>query len=91
MSLDNKLGFFRDCLDAETRAQVVWNFPSAKSEHVSLLDGDMTAVSVSDKTFTKLQKTLKAYAREKRLLLSVFFLQGRFRVPTFGGRLYGWI
>jgi len=86
MSLDNKLGFFRDCLDAETRAQVVWNFPSAKSEHVSLLDGDMTAVSVSDKTFTKLQKTLKAYAREKRLLLSVFFLQGRFRVPTFGGR-----
>lgn len=80
-----KLDFFKDCLEAENRSQVVWNFPTTKSEHVQAFPNVRDELAIQAKYHSKVDKTLAHYHREKRLLLSAFFLQGSFKVPSFAG------
>lgn len=84
-SIKRKLEFFKDCLDAESQSRVIWNFPTRNSSHVKELDQIDELIGVDQGYYYKLNKTLEYYTREKRLLLSVFFLQGSFAVPSFGG------
>ncbi len=80
-----KLSFFRDCLDAESRSQVVWNFPTRKSSNVRAVEQLSALLTVDKDYLDKVGRVLKFYTREKQLVLSALFLIGDFAVPTFGG------
>ncbi len=83
-SLKRKLAFFKDCLEAESRAQVVWNFPTKKSENVVEVAGIAQRLTVDKRDAQKYETTLELYTREKHLQLSAFFIEGRYAVQNFG-------
>ena len=83
--LRRALGFFKDCLEAEIRSQTIWNFPSSQSTHCKAFEDQGEQWSVDAKYYDKLQTALEFFTREKRLLSTQIFLQGKFKVPSFGG------
>jgi len=84
-SLVRKLGFFRDCLDAENRSRVVWHFPTSKSEHIQTVESFDTKLNIEQKLYSKINRTLDYYDREKCLIFYTYFLHGQFAVPSFAG------
>ena len=85
----SKLQFFKDCLEAESNSQTIWNYPSSSSESVRNFEslgsqlGD--PLTLTDSYYQKVDKKLAYYKREKYLRLAAYFLKGRFEVPSFGG------
>jgi len=90
--LTRKLSFFRDCLDAESRAQTLWNVRNSKSEHLKDIDARVVSVNparinISDNYADSLTKVLDRYWREKQLLLGRFFIVAYHDIASFGKNL----
>jgi len=64
---------------------MVWSFPTTKSEHVQTFDCPSFELSIESSSYSRIKKTLDYSDREKCLVLSAYFLQGRFDVPSFAG------
>lgn len=84
-SLKRKLAFFRDCLEAESRSQTIWSFPTSKSEAINKVETIQPQLTVARDYFDDVSRVLEFYTREKNLLASVFFVEGRHAVPSFAG------
>ena len=87
--IESKLQFFKDCLEAESNSQTIWNYPSSSSESVRNFEPLSSQLSepltLTDAYHQKVVKKLAYYKREKYLRLAAYFLKGRFAVPSFSG------
>ena len=89
-SLQRKLTFFRDCLDAETQAQSLWNIRNSKSQLVKEFSIDLTSNGLrlisTDRSYAlSVQAVLERYGREKQLLVGRFFIVANHTITSFGG------
>ena len=84
-SLRSKLAFFKECLEAESRSQTIWNFPTSKSEHVFTVASIGSRLTVPQKYLSSVSEVIEFYTREKQLMLSSAYIEGRYKVPSFAG------
>jgi len=90
-NLQNKLTFFRDCLEAEGRAQTMWNVRTAKNESIKRIEpqtvlNNLNGIVVEQSYALSLAKILDRYWREKQLMVGMFFIVAYDDVAGFGAR-----
>jgi len=89
-NLKQKLSFFSDCLEAESRAQTLWNVRSSKTELLQVLsityeNENPDKLIIEQAHADKLSKVLDRYSREKQLILGRFYIVAYYNISEIGG------
>ena len=90
-NLQAKLTFLRDCLEAESRSQTLWNVRTSKSELLKPLDmprvrGNLAEIPIDHAYAGSLAKILDRYSREKRLMMGRYFIVANHNIGSFAGK-----
>ena len=92
VSMKAKLNFLRDCLEAQSRSQSLWNVRTSKNIELrnpielSWIKDQPEGLLIDQKYADDLKKVLSRYSREKQLILSRYFIVAHHNISSFAGK-----